>query len=126
MGNLDGSVLTRAGSLGSGLRPSGHSQNYLVHRSIGPSWRFLSWPSVQLFAGLNADHVATREAVLKIVTDLVFFFLAGQLLNAQPENGRALEWFGLIVTLLAISLCILALAQILWSNVRKLFTGLCP
>ncbi len=96
-----------------------------AHRGILKiTWPTLYWPflaflilaAVQLFAGLNSDHVAAREAVLKIVTDLVFFFLAGQLLNPQPENGRVLEWFGLIVTLLAISLCILALAQILWSN----------
>jgi len=46
---------------------------------------------------------------------LIFFFLAGQLLNASPENGGALEWFGLIATLLAFALCLLALAQILWS-----------
>ena len=86
------------------------------------AWSSLYWPYlaflilavVQLFAGLNADHVATREAVLKIVTNLVIFFLAGQFLSPQPENGRALEWFGLIVTLLAFSLCLLALAQVLW------------
>jgi len=68
----------------------------------------------QLLTGLNADHVATREAVLKIVTDWFFFFFAGQLL-AKRGNGRALEWFGLIVTLLAFALCTLGLAQILWS-----------
>lgn len=86
------------------------------------SWSPLYWPFlaffilavVQYLAGLNADHVATREAVLKIVTNLVFFFLAGQLLNAQPENGWALERFGLIVTLLAFALCILGLAQMFW------------
>jgi O-antigen ligase len=85
-------------------------------------WSPLYWPFlaflllavVQYLAGLSADHVATREAVLKIVTNLVFFFLAGQLLNAQPENGRALEGLGLIVTLLAFSLCILGLAQMFW------------
>jgi len=87
------------------------------------SWSPLYWPFlvflilavIQLLAGLSADHVATREAVLKIVTNFVFFFLAGQLL-ASPENGRALEGLGLIVTLLALALCILALAQILWSK----------
>lgn len=87
------------------------------------TWTPLYWPflaflvlaAVQLLAGLNSDPIATREAVLKLFTDLVFFFLAGQLLNASPENGRALETFGLIVTLLAFALCILGLAQILWS-----------
>jgi O-antigen ligase len=94
------------------------------------TWSPLYWPFlaflilalVQLLAGLNADHVATREAVLKIVTNLVFFFLAGQLLNAQPENGRALEWFGLIATLLAFALCLLGLAQMFWGvNPRVIY-----
>jgi len=93
-------------------------------------WSPLYWPFlaflilalVQLITGLNADHVATREAVLKIVTDLVFFFLAGQLLNAHPENGRALEWFGLITTLLAFALCLLGLAQLFWgANPRVIY-----
>jgi O-antigen ligase len=79
-----------------------------------PFLAFLILALVQYLAGLNADHVATREAVLKIVTNLVFFFLAGQLLNAQPENGRALEWLGLIAALLAIALSILGLAQMFW------------
>jgi len=87
------------------------------------SWSPLYWPflaflvlaCVQLLAGFTADHGATREAVLKIVTNLVFFFLAGQLLT-QPDNGRALEWLGLIVTLLAFALCILALAQMSWGG----------
>ena len=83
------------------------------------TWSPLYWPFlaflllavVQLAAGLNADHVATREAVLKIVTDALFFFLTGQLLNAQPENDRALGWFGPIVSLLALALCLEGLAQ---------------
>lgn len=75
---------------------------------------FLALAVVQYLAGLNADRVATREALLKLISNLVFFFLAGQLLNAQPENGRALTGFGLIVTLLAFSLCTLGLAQMLW------------
>jgi O-antigen ligase len=82
------------------------------------SWSPLYWPflaflllaSVQLLAGFTANHWSTREAVLKIVTNLVLFFLAGQLLT-QPDNGRALEWFGLIVSLLALAVCALALAQ---------------
>ena len=79
-----------------------------------PFLAFLTLAAVQLFAGFTANHGAAREAVLKIVTYLVIFFLAGKLLTAQPENGRALEWLGLIATLLAFSLCILGLAQIFW------------
>jgi hypothetical protein len=95
-----------------------------AHRGVLKiSWSPLYWPflaflilaAVQLLAGFTADHGATREAVLKIVTNLVFFFLAGQLLT-HPDNGRTLEWLGLIVTLLAFALCILALAQMAWSG----------
>jgi O-antigen ligase len=94
-----------------------------AHRGVLKiGWSPLYWPFlaflllavIQLLAGWNADHVATREAVLKLVTNLVFFFLAGQLLNAQPENGRTLVWLGLIVTLSAFALCILGLAQLFW------------
>jgi O-antigen ligase len=83
------------------------------------TWSPLYWPFlaflllavVQFFAGLTIDRLATRESLLKIVANLVFFFLAGQLLNAQPENGRALGRLGLVVLLLAFALSVLALAQ---------------
>jgi O-antigen ligase len=82
-------------------------------------WSPLYWPFlaflllavVQLGTGLTYDRVATRESVVKISTDLVFFFLAGQLLNGHPENGRALGRLGLISSLLAFALSALALAQ---------------
>ena len=85
------------------------------------SWSPLYWPfllllliaGVQFFAGLTADHVATREALLKLITNFVFFFLAGQLLFMQPENGRVLKWWGLVVTILALGLSVLALAQVM-------------
>jgi O-antigen ligase len=81
-----------------------------------PALAFLALAVVQLFAGWSTDTVATREAVLKLVTNLVIFFLAGQLFNSLPEKGRALEWLGLIVTLLALALCILGLAQRFWGE----------
>ena len=101
-----------------------------AHRgALKISWSPLYWPFlaflilavVQLLAGLTADPVATREAVLKIVTNLLLFFLAGQLLNAQPENGRALEWLGLAATLLAFAVCLLGMAQMLWSQWRVIY-----
>ncbi|MGD0225925.1 MAG: O-antigen ligase family protein [Terriglobia bacterium] len=94
------------------------------------SWSPLYWPFLvflfvavlQLVAGLSVDHVATREAVLKIVTNFVFFFLTGQLLNAQRENGRALEWVGRIVYLLALAICIEGLVQLYWGgNLRVIY-----
>jgi O-antigen ligase len=93
-----------------------------VHRGVlSVSWSPLYWPFLaflliaiaQLLVGWTADHVATREAVLKLVTNFVLFFLAGQLLFTQPENGRALRLWGLVVTLLALAMSVLALAQIM-------------
>ena len=95
------------------------------------SWSPLYWPFLafllvavlQLEAGLSVDHVATREAVLKIVTNFVFFFLAGQLLNAQRENGRALEGVGLIAYLLALAMCIEGLVQLYWGGDLRVIYG---
>jgi O-antigen ligase len=83
------------------------------------AWSPLYWPFlaflllavVQFFAGLTIDRLATREAILKIVADLVIFFLAGQLLSEPPQNGRVLRGLGLVVLLLAFALSVLALAQ---------------
>lgn len=95
------------------------------------SWSPLYWPFLaflvvavlQLEARLSVDHVATREAVLKIVTNFVFFFLAGQLLNAQRENGRALEGLGLIAYLLALAMCIEGLVQLYWGGDLRVIYG---
>ena len=89
---------------------------------LSVSWSPLYWPflgflliaAVQLFAGLTADHVATREAVLKLATNFVLFFLAGQLITfTQSENGRSFKRWGMVVTLLAFGLSVLALAQVM-------------
>jgi O-antigen ligase len=68
---------------------------------------------VQFFAGLTADRMATREAVLKLFTNFVLFFLAGQLIPRQADNGRSLKWWGAVATLLAFGLSVLALAQLM-------------
>jgi O-antigen ligase len=83
------------------------------------TWTPLYWPFlaflliaiVQWSASLTFDRIATRESALKIMTDLVIFFLAGQLLNAQPENGRALAWFGAATITMAGAISGLAMAQ---------------
>jgi O-antigen ligase len=88
-------------------------------RVLKIAWSPLYWPflaflllaAVQFFGGLTIDRLATRESLLKIVADLLFFFLAGQLLNAQPENGSVLGRLGLVVLLLAFALSVVALAQ---------------
>ena len=76
-----------------------------------PFIMLILFESAQLLAGFTADRVATREAVLKLITNFLFFFLAGQLLFTLPENGRPLRWWGLTATLLALGLSVLALAQ---------------
>lgn len=88
------------------------------------AWSPMYWPFLallvvalgQFYFGLTLDHVATREAVLKIVANLVLFFLAGQLLNSRPENGRAMRYFGLAVTGLAFAVSVLALAQFFFAK----------
>lgn len=83
------------------------------------TWTPLYWPFlvflllaiVQWSANLTFDRLATRESALKIITDFVIFFLAGQLLNTQPENGRAVGWFGLATLLLTGAISIFAMAQ---------------
>ena len=82
-------------------------------------WPFLAFLAVaclQLVGGLTTDHVATREAVLKLITNFVFFFLAGQLLCPQPTNRRSLKKWGLLVCYLAIGLSVLAQAQVMTSG----------
>ena len=86
-----------------------------------PFLAFLALAVLQYVTGWNSDHVATREAVLKIVTNFTFFFLAGQLLNAQSENGKSLVWFGLISSVLALALCLLGYAQMFWSQQRVIY-----
>ncbi len=106
-----------------------------AHRGVLKiTWSPLYWPFLaflilavlQLITGWNTDHVATREAVLKIITNLAFFFLVGQLLNAQPENGSALELLGPIVTLLAFSLSFLGLVQISSGGARSIYWTYTP
>ena len=102
-----------------------------AHRGVLKiSWSPLYWPFLaflivavlQMVAGLSVDHVATREAVLKIVTNFVLFFLAGQLLNAKRENGQTLKWVGLIAYSLALALCIEGLGQLYWGgNLRVIY-----
>jgi O-antigen ligase len=69
--------------------------------------------AVQFFGRFTTDHLATREALLKLLTNLVFFFLAGQLLFTGSRIGRPMRRVGLLVTLLVLGLSVLALAQVM-------------
>ncbi len=68
---------------------------------------------IQLFGHLTCDYPATREAVLKLVTDAVYFFLAGQLLFNESRSGKTIKHWGLMVLILAFGLSALAVAQVL-------------
>ena len=78
-----------------------------------PFLAFLVLVSIQLFGHFTTDHLATREALLKLVTNAVFFFVASQLLFLEPGSGRQVRRFGLVVIVLAFSISVLALAQVM-------------
>ena len=86
---------------------------------------FLVLAALQFSLGLTYDRVATREAVLKIATDLLLFFLAGQLLNTLPENGRALRWLGAVSSALSVGVSFLALAQF-FTSARGIYWRVVP
>lgn len=91
-------------------------------------WTFLAFvllAAVQWSANLTFDRIATRESALKIITDFVIFFLAGQLLNTQPENGRALRWFGLATVVLTGAISIFAMAQVA-TGTRAIYWTIVP
>ncbi|MGO8734245.1 MAG: O-antigen ligase family protein [Terriglobia bacterium] len=89
-----------------------------------PGVLFLLLGTIQLFAHLTLDPIATRESLLKLVTDLVFFFLAGQLLASG--SPRILRAFGLAVVVYAFSLALFAILQFFSSNGLIFWTVAAP
>jgi len=79
-----------------------------------PALLFLLLGTIQLFAHLTLDPIATRESLLKLVTDLIFFFLAGQLLAAGAQ--KVLRAFGLAAVVYAFSLALFGILQFFSSN----------
>lgn len=74
-----------------------------------PMLALLSLATVQQVFGLSIDHIATREAVIKLMTYIAIFFLAQQLFF-----GRSLRvWRGTAaaVTVYAFGLAVFAIAQ---------------
>ncbi|MBI4166170.1 MAG: O-antigen ligase family protein [Acidobacteria bacterium] len=65
--------------------------------------------AVQFYAGLNSDRIAAREALIKIATDFLLFFLAAQLFSNAPKS----VWRGVVaaVTVFAFALSLLAILQ---------------
>ena len=79
-----------------------------------PAVLFLLLGTIQFFAHLTLDSIATREALLKLATDLVFFFLAGQLLATVSPKAWRLS--GLAVVLYTFSLALFAILQFFSSH----------
>jgi len=74
-----------------------------------PAALFVLLGTAQLYGRLTLDAIATRESLIKLATDLIIFFLAGQLFAfASPKVWRA---FGLTVTLFAFALALFAILQ---------------
>jgi O-antigen ligase len=79
-----------------------------------PALLFLLLGTIQFFAHRTLDPLATRESLLKVVTDLIFFFLAGQLLATGTQ--KILRAFGLAAVVYAFSLALFAMLQFFSSH----------
>lgn len=92
-----------------------------------PPALFLLLATIQYFGHLTFDPFDSRESLLKLTTDFIFFFLAVQLLT--PASGRAWRALGLTAVIFAFSLSLFGVLQffsspslIYWS-VRPRFGG---
>lgn len=88
-----------------------------------PAVLFLLLGFVQLLLGPTADPASTREAILKLSTDLVFFFVAAQLFATSPK--KELHRLGVLVTTYTLLLSIFAILQYL-SDPERLFWSITP
>lgn len=70
---------------------------------------FVLGAAAQFCAGLTFDRIATREALIKVTTDFLLFFLAAQLFANAPKS----VWRGGVaaVTVFAFALSLLAILQ---------------
>jgi O-antigen ligase len=70
---------------------------------------FVLGAAAQLYAGLNFDRIAAREAFIKVSTDFLLFFLAAQVFANAPKS----VWRGWVaaVTVFAFALSLLAILQ---------------
>ena len=74
-----------------------------------PAILFLLLSVIQLLSGLTLDKIGTREALIKLITDIVLLFLAGQLF--ATASRRFWSRFGLTVTVYAFLLSVFAIVQ---------------
>jgi O-antigen ligase len=74
-----------------------------------PALLFLLLSVIQLLSGLTLDKIGTREALIKLITNIVLLFLAGQLL--ATASRRFWSRFGLAITVCAFVLSVFAIVQ---------------
>ena len=79
-----------------------------------PAALFLLLGIGQFIGHLTLDPFGTREALIELMSDLVFFFLAGQLWTDASEKTR--KSFGLAVVVYAISMSLFAIVQFFSSH----------
>jgi O-antigen ligase len=79
-----------------------------------PAVLFLLLGISQFAAHLTLDPYGTREALIKLSTDLILFFLAGQLWADAPS--RTWKQFGFAVVIYAFSLSLFAIVQFFTSQ----------
>ncbi|MCI0627049.1 MAG: O-antigen ligase family protein [Acidobacteria bacterium] len=74
-----------------------------------PALAFLLLGAAQYFGHLTLDPVATRESLIKLLTNVIIFFLAAQLWAVGSE--KALLRFGMMVLVFAFLLGLVAILQ---------------
>ncbi|HEV2348440.1 MAG TPA: O-antigen ligase family protein [Terriglobia bacterium] len=74
-----------------------------------PAGLFLLWAIIQFAGHFTMDYIGTREAVVKLATDGILFFLAGQFWAMSSEK----KWgaLGLAITIYAFVIAFLAIVQ---------------
>ena len=75
----------------------------------GPAALFLLLGAVQYFGHLTVARYGTRDALINLVTDVLLFFLAGQLFAECP--GKTWRTLGLVVTAYAFVVGLFAILQ---------------
>jgi len=91
-------------------------------RAMRIVWSPLYWPvalflllgAVQYFGHLTAGSYGAREALIKLVTDVILFFLAGQLFAGCPD--KVWRTLGLVVTAYAFLMGLFAILQFFSSH----------
>ncbi|HZT71564.1 MAG TPA: O-antigen ligase family protein [Terriglobia bacterium] len=79
-----------------------------------PAALFLLLGTIQFIGKLTLDPFGTREALIKLTTDLILFFLAAQLWAGAP--ARAWKRLGLAVVIYAFALSLFAIVQFFTSH----------